>query len=111
MGRILAARLKEHSDEVDNISKNKRYTRSSVSQASYERHKSAITDHAIQRNHVIDFDSVSILNREDNRKLRCIKESIEIRCHSDNMNRDQGGHLLDHCYDDVLALNGKVCKN
>ena len=42
-------------------------------------HKSAITDHAIQQNHVIAWDSVKIVDKESERKIRWIKESIAIR--------------------------------
>ena len=76
-----------------------------------ERNKSAITDHAMQRNHVIDFDSVKVIDREDNRKFRCIKEAIGIRCTKDNMNRDQGAYVLEHTYDDILQLSCKDNRN
>ena len=102
-GRLLGTRLKEHSDEILDLD-NSRFTRSSASQLSSVRHKSAITDHVLQHNHVADFDNVSVVDRENNRKLRCIKESIAIRCENNNINRDQGGYYLDHCYDDLLHI-------
>ena len=102
-GRLLSIRIKEHSEDVNKVTSSRRFTRNSCSQSLVERNKSAITDHVMQENHVIDFDNVKVLDREDNRKLRCIKEAIWIRCKKDNMNRDQGGHQLHHCYDDILT--------
>ena len=51
-----------------------------------------------KENHVIDFDSVKVIDREDNRKFRCIKEAIGIRCTKDNMNRDQGAYICFRTY-------------
>ena len=44
-----------------------------------ERHKSAVTDHSVQENHVIDWQQVKIVDREQDRKTRWIKEAIAIR--------------------------------
>ena len=106
-GRTLGIRIKEHSDEVNKITSSRRFTRMSASEATDIRHKSAITDHAVQNNHVINFDNVTVINKEDNRRWRAIKESIEIRINKDSMNRDQGNHVLGHAYDDILKKSYK----
>ena len=42
-------------------------------------HKSTITDHATQQNHVIDWEGAKILEKEEDHKTRLIKDSIWIR--------------------------------
>jgi len=42
-------------------------------------HKSAITDHAVEQNHIIDWDSAEVVAREAQRQTRWIKEAFWIR--------------------------------
>ena len=52
---------------------------------------SAIADHAVQQNHVINWDNAKILTKESNAASRHIRESIEIRKKGNKtMNRDEG---------------------
>jgi len=54
----------------------------------HEQSKSAVTDHAITVNHVIDWDQAKV-DRENNKMDRWVKEAIHIRKEEDNsMNRD-----------------------
>jgi len=54
-GRRFGTRLGEHRKEVEaTCSRPTAYTRSRKLQSTTEHHKSAITDHAVQQNHVID---------------------------------------------------------
>jgi len=39
-------------------------------------HKSAITDHAVEENHVIDWDKAKVVDREAQRQTRWIKEAL-----------------------------------
>ena len=50
--------------------------------------KSAITDHVVKENHVINWSGAKILEREGHRKTRQVKESIWIRKEPNCMNRD-----------------------
>ena len=66
--------------------------------------KSAIADHAVQLNHVISWQDAKILDKECDRDVRHIKESIWIRKRAPNtMNRDEGAHYLSHVYDPLLT--------
>ena len=63
-----------------------------------------IADHAVQENHVIDWDNSRILCKESIRRTRHIREAIWIRRKSPNvMNRDEGAHYLSHVYDPLIA--------
>ena len=73
-------------------------------------HKSAITDHVAQENHSIDFDHAKVIDREDNRQKRWIKEAIKIR-QSKTFNRDQGNHELSHIWDSLLMQDPKPSRN
>jgi len=44
-----------------------------------EHNKSAISDHAIQENHVIDWAKTTVIAREFHRPTKWIKESVHIR--------------------------------
>ena len=65
-------------------------------------HKSAITDHAVDLNHVIDWEEARIVGRESDRFKRWVKEAIEIRKQGTTMNRDEGQYQLSHVFDDLL---------
>ena len=88
-GRSLGLRMEEHRKEAEN-SESRPYTRSSKSSAVSEIHKSAITDHVATDNHVMDWDNIRVLDREEDRTRRWIKEAIWIRRSMPVMNRDEG---------------------
>ena len=70
------------------------YTRASRKQSQSELSKSAIADHAVQNNHVIDWDNAKILGKECNTIMRRIRESMWIRRRGPQaMNRDEGAHF------------------
>ena len=50
-------------------------------------HKSAITDYAVEENHVIDWDKAKVIDREAQRQTRWIKEALWIRKTPTCMNR------------------------
>ena len=64
---------------------------------------SAITDHAMQENHLIDWESARIIEKERDDKARGIKEAVHIRL-LPNMNRDEGRFHLSHLYDGLLGV-------
>jgi len=55
------------------------HARASRARESSVTHKSAITDHAVEQNHVIDWDSAEVVAREAHRQTRWIKEALWIR--------------------------------
>ena len=69
-----------------------------------EIHKSAITDHVATDNHVMDWDNIRVLDREEDRTRRWIKEAIWIRRSVPVMNRDEGGYQLSHIYDSLITI-------
>ena len=55
--------IKEHKKEVDSFTAGTQ-TRASRARESSVTHKSAITDHAVEENHVIDWDKAKVVDRE-----------------------------------------------
>lgn len=101
-GRSFGTRMVEHKKEVEQ-QEGRRYTRSAKLTAETETNKSAITDHATRKNHVIDWDEATIIGRESDRMARWIREAVKIRKETDKvMNRDEGSYRLSHVYDAVL---------
>ena len=88
--------------EVD--SKTKRaFTRSQITASLSEHNKSAVTDHAIQENHVIDWAKATVIDREPDCPTRWIRESVHIRKEGQQtMNQDEGSCQLIHAYDRFL---------
>ena len=87
--RLLAQRIKEHKKEVKQLTEGHKFTREARKLSTLDISKSAVTDHARQSNHVIDWDSAKIVTKEANWKMREIKEAITIR-REEKMNRDDG---------------------
>ena len=85
-------------------SKTKRaYTRSQSTASLTEYSKSALTDHANQANHTIDWKKTTVIDREQDRPTRWIKEAVHIRKEGHRaMNRDEGSYQLSHAYDHFL---------
>ena len=55
--------------------------------------KSALTDHANQANHTIDWRKTTVIDREQDRPTRWIKEAVHIRKEGHRaMNRDEGSY-------------------
>ena len=65
-------------------------------------HKSTITDHMTQHNHIVDWEGAKFIDRESDWRTRGIKEAIWIRKTKDRMNRDEGRYRLSHIYADLL---------
>ena len=104
-GRAFGVRLQEHRQEVSQREV-RAYTRSTSRSLAGEQNKSAVTDHAISLNHVIDWDQAKVIHRESNRVDRWIKEAIHIRKEQDkSMNRDEGSYQLSHIYYNLFAPN------
>ena len=65
---------------------------------------SALTDLALQENHVINWADASVIDREPDRPTRWIKEAIHIRKEGQRaMNREEGSYQLSHAYDCFLG--------
>jgi hypothetical protein len=102
-GRSVGVRLEEHKKDCNSIA-GKRYTRANRLTSAIEQHKSAITDHLAQENHVIDWEGTKIIDREGHRTTRQVKEAIWIRRSKNTMNRDEGAYNLSHVYDSLVTL-------
>jgi len=93
-GRKLGVRLQEHRSEVESKT-NRAFTRSHRSSSSAESNRSALTDHAVQENHVISWSAASVIDRESDRSTRWIKEAVHSRKEGPrSMNRDEGSYHL-----------------
>ena len=103
-GCKLGFRILEHRKDCEQAEKRDRVTRATLKASSNERNKSAVTDHMKQYNHVIDWDSVGIIDRESHRKSRWIKESIAIkRGGTRAMNRQEGQYELPEIYSAIIS--------
>ena len=101
--RALKTRVKEHRDDVVKMDTGRAFTRGAAQESQETVNKSAITDHVMQLNHVIDWESAKMIERESDKMVRGIKEAIAIRKTPANMNRDEGRYMLSHLYDDLLC--------
>ena len=70
-----------------------------------ETFKSAITEHVAANNHVIGWDEAKIIDQEQDKTTRWLKEAIWIRSREENntMNKDEGAYKLDHVYDQIIG--------
>ena len=101
-GRKFGTRLNEHKTEVEKVSKSV-VTRASRKQSLSSVHKSAVTDHVVEKNHVIRWGRAKGIGTEQNRYKRWVKEAIEIRKRRGaTMNRDEGQYFLSHVFDELL---------
>jgi len=96
-GRKLDDRLREHKKECE--SKTKRaFTRRQHTASLAEINKSALTNHANQENHTINWSEVTVIDREPDRLTRLIMEAIYIRKESaQSMNGDEGSYQTQSC--------------
>ena len=56
--------------------------------------KSAITDHAMTENDIIDWEGAKLIEKEPNKRTRQVKEAIGIRKTKTPMNIDEGNYEL-----------------
>ena len=101
-GRKFGTRIKKHKKEVDSFTAGTQ-TRASRARESSVTHKSAIIDHAVEENHVIDWDEAKVVDRETQQQTRWIKEALWIRKTPMRMNRDAGSYQLSHTWDQVIS--------
>ena len=77
-GRAFRIRLNEHRKETEQMS-SKKFTQETRKVSVDEIHKSAITDHVAQHNHVIDWVGAKVIDKDSNKQTRWIHEAIRIR--------------------------------
>jgi len=77
-GRMFGLRIKEHKKEVNSFTGDT-LTRVSRARKGSVTHKSAITDHVVEENHVVDWDKAKVVDIEAQRQTRWIKEALWIR--------------------------------
>ena len=95
-------RINEHKKEVDSFTAGTQ-TRASRARESSVTHKSAITDHAVEENHVINWHKAKVVDRQAQRQTRWIKEALWIRKTPMCMNQDAGSYQLSHTWDQVIS--------
>ena len=94
-GRKFGLRIKEHTKAVDSFTAGTQ-TRAFRTRESSVTHKSAITDHAVEENPVIDWYKAKVVDREAQRQTIWITEALWIRKTPICMNRDAGSYQLSH---------------
>jgi len=66
-------------------------------------HNININPHANQAHHAIDWKKTTVIDGEQDRPTRWIKEAVHIRKEGHQaMNRDEGSYQLSHAYDHLL---------
>uniref|UniRef100_A0A1A8IEJ6 GIY-YIG domain-containing protein n=1 Tax=Nothobranchius kuhntae TaxID=321403 RepID=A0A1A8IEJ6_NOTKU len=102
-GRQLNTRTIEHRKECEKETSRK-HTRAAKHEAESTIKKSAATDHCTRENHVMDWDNTRIINTEQQKYKRWIKEAIEIRRRGcGTMIRDDGVYSLDRAWDCIIG--------
>ena len=102
-GRQLGTRITEHRKEAEKIS-DRNFTRSTRRASTNEHHKSAITDHVCQNNHIMNWEASEIVEQESDKLIRSIKESILcVRSNTPTMNRDEGACQLSPIWTQVIS--------
>ena len=102
--RLFKTRLGEHRREAEAVSKERKYTRSEKVTASKIYNKSAITDHVMRDNHVIDWEGAGVLANERDTRARRVREAIWIRRSQPAvLNRDQGAYQLPQVYNSIIV--------
>ena len=108
-GKKFGVRLHEHRNEVESKT-GRTFTRSIRASSLTEHHKSALTDHATQENHVINWSQATVIDREPERFTRWITEAIHTRKEGKQaMNRDEGSYQLSRAYDRFLDTAASRC--
>ena len=72
-----------------------------------EHHKSAITDHVCQNNHIMNWEASEIVEQESDKFKRWIKESICIRSNTSTMNGDDRAYQLSPIWTQVISTPNK----
>ena len=86
------------------MSKERKFTRSEKAQAEGIIHKSALTDHHMRTNHVINWEGAKVLDHENYVRSRQVREAIWIRRNSKSViNRDQGAYQLSQVYNQLIT--------
>ena len=78
-------------------------TRASRVRESSVTHKSAITGHAVEENHVVNWHKAKVVDREAQRQTRWLKEALWIRRTPKCMNRNAISYQLSHTWDQVIS--------
>ena len=100
--RKFGKRLSEHVTNVGNNATLGVRTRSTRLRNTGTQHKSAITDHVVDHNHVPDWENSKIVCKESALVNRQMLESITIRRNVNTMNRDDGAYPLSTVYNSLL---------
>jgi len=88
--------------------KNENITSSSGTSAKYN--KSALTGHALQEKHVINWFDASVIDREPDSLTRWIKEVIHICKEGQQaMSCEEGSYQLSHAHDCFLGTSTTYC--
>ena len=104
-GRQFSTRLKEHQKDVTMVA-DVTFTRANRKASTTEQHKSAITDHVAQENHITKWDEAKLLDRDSN-TFTLTKNSGGHRYSQERGqgNQQQWGliYYIDHVNDSLLC--------
>ena len=77
-GRKMSVRIEEHRKETEKVTATRKTRSTSVSEDT-STFKSTISVHATEQNHLMNFEEVSILDRESIWIRRRMKEALHVR--------------------------------
>ena len=102
-GRKLSVRIGEHKKETEKVTAPRKTRSTSVSEDT-SKFKSAVSIHCREKNHVMNFEDVSVIDRESIWIRRRMKEAMHVRKLNPEvpMNQDDGGYELPHIWDPLL---------
>ena len=102
-GRKLSVRIGEHKKETEKVTAPRKTRSTSVSEDT-SKFKSAVSVHCREMNHIMNFEDVSIIDRESIWIRRRMKEALHVRKLNPEvpMNQDDGGYELPHIWDPLL---------
>ncbi len=96
MGLLLRTPVEEHKKDCNNVSTTE-YTRSNRKLLESIVKKSASTNHTTTReNHIIDWEGVTVVAKESNRRRRHMRKSIWIRMTSGKIKKDDCNYDVAH---------------
>ena len=102
-GRQFGVRLTEHRKEEEKTG-NRNFTRSTSRSSAIEYHKSAITDHVCQNNHVMDWEAGEIIERESDKIQNKIRTRNVIKMWKIKIMNNCHFKRIKYCLDNGLEI-------
>ena len=100
--------MAQNTERKQKRSLTRNFTRSTRRASTNEHHKSAITDHVRQNNHIMNWEASEIVEEESDKFKRWIKESICIRSNTPTIYEQERGSLSAFSHMDTSDLHPRT---